>query len=74
VKTRAAKQFTGYLLLQNMLLSDFVREGLASQSLGREDAARLSRLKALNAAEIARWERDLSMPGNESAPVRTDNG
>ncbi|WP_156448120.1 hypothetical protein [Sphingobium sp. CCH11-B1] len=54
-----AKRFTGFLLLQNMLLNDFVREGLASRSLGPEDAERLSRLEALNAVELARWERDL---------------
>ncbi|AHE53721.1 hypothetical protein [Sphingomonas sanxanigenens] len=63
---RAAKRFTGFLLLQNMLLQDFVREGLARQSLGREEADRLTRLEVLNAAELARWERDLSVPSGPS--------
>lgn len=64
---RVIKQFRGFLLLQNMLLNDFVREGLARRSLGPKEAARLARLEAVNAAELARWERDLSMPGGEAA-------
>lgn len=62
----AAKRFTGFLLLQNMVLQDFVREGLARQSLGREEADRLSRLEVLNAVELARWKRDLSVSGGSS--------
>lgn len=65
--TQAIRQFTGFLQLQNMLLRDFVREGLASRSLGREIADMLSRLEALNEAELARWRRDLGVAGSEEA-------
>jgi hypothetical protein len=70
----AVKQFRGFLLLQNMLLSDFLREGLARQSFGPEEAARLSRLGAANAAELARWERDLSTPCGSFAWGNTQDG
>lgn len=62
----AGKRFTGFLLLQNMILKDFVRQGLVDQSLGAGEAERLSRLEALNAREIARWSRDLH-PSADSA-------
>ena len=55
----ASERFKGILLLQNMILKDFVRQGLVNQSLGAEEAERLSRLETLNAQEIARWSRDL---------------
>ncbi len=64
----------GFLLLQNLLLNDFVREGLARQSLGRDEAERLSRLQLLNADELARWERDLSVPPGEFALRKTRHG
>ncbi|MBA4090247.1 MAG: hypothetical protein C0494_06605 [Sphingobium sp.] len=70
----AAKRFTGFLLLQNMLLNDFVREGLARQSLGRDEADRLSRLEALNAAELARWKRDLSILPAQPSPGKMQDG
>lgn len=43
-----------FLLLQNMMLKDFIRQGLANRSLATEDAARLSRVEALNIQEMAR--------------------
>lgn len=51
-----------------MKLQDFVRHGLANRSLSLEDAARLSRVEALNVAEIARWDRDLRITGNDASP------
>ena len=62
------RRFTGFLLLQNMLLKEFIREGLASRSLGPEEARRLSRLEAINAMELARWEKDLLGGGSGSSP------
>ena len=59
---RLDKRFRGFLLLQNRMLKDFVRQGLIDQSLEVEEADRLSRLEALNMQEIARWDRDLSAP------------
>lgn len=56
---KMARRFRGFLLLQNMLLNDFVREGLVHQSLSSEEADRLSRLQGLNARELSRWEDDL---------------
>lgn len=56
------KRFRGFLLLQNSMLKDFVRQGLIDQALDADDADRLSRLEALNMQEIARWDRDLSAP------------
>ncbi len=53
-----------FLLLQNMMLKDFVRQGLANRSLATEDAARLSRVEVLNIQEMARWDRDLSAARN----------
>lgn len=58
---KTGKRFRGFLLLQNMMLKDFVREGSVRQSLARAEIDRLCRLEALNAAELARWERDLSI-------------
>ncbi|MFY9348876.1 MAG: hypothetical protein WAO77_00895 [Sphingobium sp.] len=57
-----SKRFRGSLLLQNLMLKDFVRQGLIDQVLDAGEADRLSRLEALNAREIARWDRDLSAP------------
>ncbi|MFD1104672.1 hypothetical protein [Sphingobium olei] len=71
---KAAKRFTAFLRLQNMLLNDFVREGLARQSLGRDEADRLLRLAALNAAEAARWQRDLSLPASGCTGRRAYDG
>jgi hypothetical protein len=70
----AAKRFTGFLLLQNMVLRDFVREGLAKQSLDRDEVERLSRLEAVNAAEVARWERDFSLASGQATERRTHDG
>lgn len=56
---KPCKRFTGFLLLQNMMLKDFVRQGLIDQSLDAAAAERLSRLELLNVQEIARWGRDL---------------
>lgn len=53
------KRFTGFLLLQNMMLKDFVRQGLIDRSLDAAEAERMSRLEQLNVREIARWGRDL---------------
>lgn len=61
---RSVKRFKGFLLLQNMRLQDFVREGLTHRTLGVEDAARLTRVEVLNLQEIARWDRDLSSGGD----------
>ncbi|WP_088182685.1 hypothetical protein [Sphingobium sp. Z007] len=63
-----------FLLLQNMMLKDFVRQGLANQSLATEDAARLSRVETLNIQEMARWDRDLSATRNGATPPQESNG
>jgi len=63
---KTGKRFRGFLLLQNMMLKDFVREGSARQSLGREQIDRLCRLEVLNAAELTRWERDLFAATDQS--------
>lgn len=65
---RHPQLFYAPLLLQNMLLKEFIREGLASRSLGPEEARRLSRLEAINAMELARWEKDLLGGGSGSSP------
>tara|TARA_B100001105_G_C22198380_1_gene360041 strand:- start:63 stop:281 length:219 start_codon:yes stop_codon:yes gene_type:complete len=67
------RRFRGYLELQNMMLKDFVRQGLARHSLPLEDAARLTRVEALNIQEMARWDRDLSAAGNEAPPPSDDD-
>lgn len=61
---RAGKRLKGFLLLQNMMLKDFVREGLACRSLAPEDAERLSRVEKLNRREIARSDHDLAATQN----------
>jgi len=61
---QAGKRLKGFLLLQNMMLKDFVREGLASRSLAPEDAERLSQVENLNLREIARWDHDLAAARN----------
>ncbi|MEE4455157.1 hypothetical protein [Novosphingobium resinovorum] len=61
------KRFRGFLLLQNMMLKDFIRHGLANRSLATEDAACLSRVATLNLQEIARWDRDLAGGGSMSS-------
>lgn len=71
---RPGKRFSGFLLLQNMMLKDFVRQGLIDQSLGVEEADRLSRLEALNMQEIARWERDLSARSDCRTMGQDDGG
>ncbi|RJG52903.1 hypothetical protein D0Z70_17835 [Sphingobium terrigena] len=63
-----------FLLLQNMMLKDFIRQGLANRSLATEDAARLSRAEALNIQEMARWDRDLSAARNGATPPQESNG
>lgn len=60
---KLSERFSGFLLLQNMMLKDFIRHGLANRSLATEDAARLNRVATLNLLEIARWDRDLSSGG-----------
>ncbi|EIZ77287.1 hypothetical protein WSK_4155 [Novosphingobium sp. Rr 2-17] len=60
---KLGERFRGFLLLQNMMLKDFIRHGLATRSLATEDAARLNRVATLNVLEIARWDRDLSNGG-----------
>lgn len=64
----------GFLLLQNMMLKDFVRQGLAHRSIATEDAARLSRVEALNIQEMARWDKDLSAARNGATPPQESNG
>ncbi len=64
---RPDKRFKGFLLLQNMRLQDFVREGLANRTLGADDAARLLLVEGLNRREIARWSRDFASGGNCAA-------
>ncbi|MGQ3138083.1 MAG: hypothetical protein ACT6Q5_05905 [Sphingopyxis solisilvae] len=71
---KTGKRFRGFLLLQNMMLTDFVREGSARQSLEREEIDRLCRLEALNAAELERWARDLSIGGDESTSRQKGGG
>jgi hypothetical protein len=68
------QRFRGFLLLQNMMLKDFVRQGLANRSLGTEDVARLNRVEALNLQEMARWDRDLSAVDNGVAPSPEGDG
>lgn len=68
------QRFKGFLLLQNMMLKDFVRQGLANRSLATEDAARLTRVEALNLQEMARWDRDLSTASNGVAPLQDGDG
>ncbi|QJR02752.1 hypothetical protein HH800_11475 [Sphingobium yanoikuyae] len=71
---KTGKRFRGFLLLQNMMLKDFVREGSARQSLGREEIDRLCQLEALNAAELARWERDLFAGSDQSTSQQRCGG
>ncbi|PZU66727.1 MAG: hypothetical protein DI540_13595 [Sphingobium sp.] len=71
---KTGKRFRGFLLLQNMMLKDFVREGSARQSLGREEIDRLCRLEVLNAAELARWERDLFASSDQSTSQQRRGG
>lgn len=71
---RTGKRFIGFLLLQNMMLKDFVREGSARRSLGREEIDRLYRLVALNVAELARWERDLFTASDQSTSRQKGDG
>ncbi|HEX7783924.1 MAG TPA: hypothetical protein VF509_14040 [Sphingobium sp.] len=68
------QRFRGFLLLQNMMLKDFVRQGLANRSLAAEDAVRLIRVEALNLREMARWDRDLSTASNGVAPLQESDG
>lgn len=65
---KLSERFRGFLLLQNMMLKDFIRHGLANRSIGIEDAARLRRVAILNVQEIARWDRDLSSSGGSRTP------
>lgn len=69
---KLGERFRGFLLLQNMMLKDFIRHGLATRSLATEDAARLHRVASLNLQEIARWDRDLSS-GSASKPFGKDH-
>lgn len=56
------------------MLKEFVREGLASQSLAGKEADRLSRLMVLNAEEIVRRDRDLFGAGDWAPPKRVCGG
>lgn len=62
------KRLKDFLRLQNMMLKDFVRQGLASRSLALGDAERLSRIEKLNVQEIARWDHDLAAAGSARPP------
>jgi hypothetical protein len=68
------QRFRGFLLLQNMMLKDFVRQGLANRLLAAEDAVRLIRVEALNLREMARWDRDLSTASNGVVPSQESDG
>lgn len=67
--TTVAKCLSGFLLLQNMKLRDYIRFGVANRLLAAEDAERLARIETLNLREIARWGRDLSCDGSGFAPA-----
>ncbi len=68
------ERFKGFLLLQNMMLRDFVRQGLANRSLATEEAVRLNRVEALNLQEIERWDKDLSTCHNSARPSQEPEG
>lgn len=65
---KLSERFRGFLLLQNMMLKDFIRDSVANGSIATEDATRLNRVATLNLQEIARWDRDLSSSGGSKSP------
>ena len=62
---KAVDRLKGFLVAENEMLKNFSRRARAGQSFDPELLDLLSRLEALNAKEITRWESDLSGCGDQ---------